>query len=134
MDSPADYIAHVNKIRERISLVARKLKQPPLSTDFDPFNQQEEALKVTLARNLQRLLPQNRLMFIPGKLLFMFVCSQDIREVLSSLKTEVDRVDQKRNRILRKVQGEARENVVKAVERLKLEWESANTNHTDRAK
>lgn len=46
MDSPADYIAHVNKVREAISVVARKLKQPPLSTDFDPFNQQEEALKV----------------------------------------------------------------------------------------
>uniref|UniRef100_A0A0A9ZD72 Protein detached n=4 Tax=Lygus hesperus TaxID=30085 RepID=A0A0A9ZD72_LYGHE len=102
MDSPADYIAHVNKIRERVSVVARKLKQPPLSTDFDPFHLQEEALK-------------------------------DIRDVLTTLKTEVDKVDQKRNRVLRKVQGEARENVVKAVERLKLEWDSANTNLNDRA-
>ena len=47
MDSPADYIAHVNKVREAISVVARKLKQPPLSTDFDPFLLQEEALKVS---------------------------------------------------------------------------------------
>ncbi|CAH1402925.1 unnamed protein product [Nezara viridula] len=101
MDSPADYIAHVNKVREAISIVARKLKQPPLSTDFDPFHLQEEALK-------------------------------GVKDKLNRLKSEVDKVDQKRNRILRKVSGEGRENVVKAVERLKQEWELANTNLTDR--
>lgn len=47
MDSPADYVAHVNKVREAVSTVARKIKQPPLSTDFDPFHLQEEALKVS---------------------------------------------------------------------------------------
>ncbi|XP_066905851.1 dystrophin isoform X7 [Halyomorpha halys] len=101
MDSPADYIAHVNKVREAISIVARKLKQPPLSTDFDPFHLQEEALK-------------------------------GVKDKLNRLKSEVDKVDQKRNRILRKVSGEGRENVVKAVERLKQEWELANTNLNDR--
>ncbi|KAK9498887.1 hypothetical protein O3M35_003438 [Rhynocoris fuscipes] len=101
MDSPADYVAHVNKVREAVSTVARKIKQPPLSTDFDPFHLQEEALK-------------------------------DIKEKLTRLKVEVDKIDQKRNRILRKVHGEGRENVVKAVERVKQEWEMSNTNLNDR--
>ncbi|XP_073972479.1 dystrophin, isoforms A/C/F/G/H-like isoform X9 [Rhodnius prolixus] len=101
MDSPADYVAHVNKVREAVSTVARKIKQPPLSTDFDPFHLQEEALK-------------------------------DIKEKLTRLKVEVDKINQKRNRILRKVHGEGRENVVKAVERVKQDWEMANTNLNDR--
>ncbi|XP_024083569.1 dystrophin-like isoform X11 [Cimex lectularius] len=101
MDSPADYVAHVNKVRDSISSIARKLKQPPLSTDFDPFDLQEDALK-------------------------------DIHEKLSKLKLDADKIDQKRNKILRKVHGEGRENVVKAVDRLKQEWDSANTNLTDR--
>lgn len=62
------------------------------------------------------------------------VTLQDIKEVLTTLKIDMDKVDQKRNRVLRKVQGEARENVVKAVDRLKNEWELANTNLNDRAK
>lgn len=55
-----------------------------------------------------------------------------MKEKLTRLKTEVDKVDQKRNRVLRKVSGEGRDNVVKAVDRLKQEWDLANTNLTDR--
>lgn len=64
MDSPADYIAHVNKVRERVSVVARKLKQPPLSTDFDPFHLQEEALKVRIFWIISGLFQERE--FIPG--------------------------------------------------------------------
>ncbi|KAL1131830.1 hypothetical protein AAG570_011442, partial [Ranatra chinensis] len=55
-----------------------------------------------------------------------------VKEKLVRLRTEIDKVEQKRNRVLRKVQGESRDNVIRAVERLKQEWQTVNEDLNER--
>ena len=124
-ESPNDYLAHVNKLRDTTIVVAKKLKQSPLSSDFDPFHLQEEALKVGA--------------FFTGIKYFYDIWNDDkylllkgVKDKLNRLKTEIDKVEQKRNRVLRKVHGENRENVVRGVEKLKQEWETVNTELQER--
>ncbi|XP_049782226.1 dystrophin, isoforms A/C/F/G/H-like, partial [Schistocerca cancellata] len=98
----ADFVTHVNKVREVVSSVSRQLNSYPLNgKDYDTFPAQEETLKI-------------------------------VKEGLLSLKPRIDEIEQQRDAVMRHIRRDHSEQVRRVVDKLREEWSLVNRGYTER--
>ncbi|XP_046399576.1 dystrophin, isoforms A/C/F/G/H-like isoform X9 [Ischnura elegans] len=98
-----DFVAHVNRVREGVSTISRRMSEFPLAGhEYDSFPSQEELLK-------------------------------ELKEGLSVLKKKVDEVEYERDRVMRRAGSRERgDQVRRVVDKLREEWSQVNRAYAER--
>lgn len=101
-ESGVEFVKKVNKIREGVSTLFRRLHSPPLSgADFQNFLQQESAL-------------------------------QGISDTMTELKVSVDQIEKSRENSLKSSSPESSAQLRRVIDKLREEWSQLNRAYGDR--